>query len=54
MFIYTDTDSFKLSIKNTNPYELDDRLKDYVDTFNISVDTIFSLEPGKNEKCVGC
>ena len=48
--LYTDTDSFKLSIKNTNPYEFHDRLKDYIDTSNFSVDTIFPLEPGKNEK----
>ena len=48
--LYTDTDSLKLSIKNTNPYELDDRLKDYIDTSNFSVDTIFPLEPGKKEK----
>ena len=47
--LYTDTDSLKLSIKNTNPYELDDRLKDYIDTSNFSVDTVFPLEPGKNE-----
>ena len=51
--LYTDTDSLKLSIKNTNPYELDDRLKDYIDTSNFSVDTIFPLEPGKKEKCFG-
>ena len=50
----SDTDSFKLSIKNTNHYELDDRLKDYIDTSNFSVDTIFPLEPGKNKKCFGC
>ena len=25
--LYTDTDSLKLFIKNTNPYELDNRLK---------------------------
>ena len=52
--LYTDTDRLKLSIKNTNPYELDYRLKDYIDTSNFSVDTIFPLEPGKNEKCFGC
>ena len=52
--LYTDTDSFKLSIKNTNPYEFHDRLKDYNDTSNFSVDTIFPLEPGKNEKYFGC
>ena len=50
--LYTlDTHSFKLSIKNTNPYELDDRLKDYIDTSNFSVNTMFPLEPDKNEKC---
>ena len=47
--LYTDTDSFKLSIKDNNPYELDHRLKDYIDTSNFSADTIFPLEPGKNE-----
>ena len=52
--LYTDTDSFKLSIKNTNPYELDDRLKDYIDTsFFVFFDSIFLLQPGKNEKCFG-
>ena len=30
--LYTDTDSLKLLIKNINPYKLDDRLKDYIDT----------------------
>ena len=48
--LYTDTDRLKSFIKNTNPYELDDRLKDYIDTSNFSVDTIFPLEQGKNEK----
>ena len=52
--LYTDTDSLKLLIKNTIPYELDDRLKDYTDTSNFSVNTIFPLEQGKNEKCFGC
>ena len=50
----TDTDSLKVFIKNTNPYELDNRLKNYLDTSNFSVDTVFPLEPGKNEKCFGC
>ena len=51
--LYTDTDRLKSFIKNTNPYELYDRLKDYIDTSNFSVDTIFPLEPGKNEKNFG-
>ena len=42
------TDSLKLLIKNTNPFELDDRLKDYIDTSNFSADTIFPLKLGKN------
>ena len=53
--LYTDTDSFKLFIKNTNPNEFKIHgLEDYSDTSNFSVDTIFSLDPGKNEKCFGC
>ena len=53
--LYTDTDSFKLFIKNTNPNEFKKHgLEDYSDTSNFSVDTIFSLDPGKNEKCFGC
>ena len=52
--LYTDTDSLKLFIKNTNPYELDERLKNYIDTSNFSSDTVFPLEPGKNEKRFGC
>ena len=52
--LYTETDSVKLLIKNTNPYELDDRLKHYIDTSNFSSDTVIPLEPGKNEKCFGC
>ena len=52
--LYTDTDSYKLWIKNTNHYEVDDRLKDSIDTSNFSGDTIFPLEPGKNEKYFGC
>ena len=51
--LYTDTNSLKLFIKNTNPYELDERLKNYIDTSNFSVDTIFPLKPGKTEKCFG-
>ena len=39
--LYTDTDSLKLLIKNTNPVELDDRLKDYINTSNFSSDTVF-------------
>ena len=46
--LYTDTDSLKLLIKNTDPYELDDRLKDYINTSNFSLNTVFPLEPGKN------
>ena len=45
--LYTDTDSLKLLIKNTDPYELDDRLKDYISTFNFSFNAAFPLEPGK-------
>ena len=41
--LYTDTDNLKLLIKITNPYELDD----------IKINTVFSLEPDKNEKCFG-
>ena len=52
--LYPDTDSLKLFIKNTNPYELDERLKNYIDTSNFSSDTAFPLEPGKNEKRFGC
>ena len=48
------TDSLKLLIKNTNPFESDDRLKDYTDTSNFSADTIFPLKPAKNEKFFGC
>ena len=45
----------KLFIKNTNPYELKKHgLENLIDTSNFSIDTIFSLEPGKNEKCFGC
>ena len=51
--LYIDTDRLKSIIKNTNPYELDDRLKDYVDNSNFSVDTIFPSEQGKNEKYFG-
>ena len=36
-----------------NPYKLDDKLKDYIDTSNFSCDTVFPLEPGKNEKRFG-
>ena len=46
--LYTDTDSLKLLIKNHNPYKLDDRLKDYIDTSNFSSDTVFPLKAGKN------
>ena len=41
--LYTDTDNLKLLIKITNPYELDD----------IKINTVFPLEPDKNEKCFG-
>ena len=51
--LYADTDSLKLFIKNTKPYELDERLKNYIDTSNFSVDTIFPLKPGKTEKYFG-
>ena len=37
--LYTDTDSLKLFIKNSNPYELDEGLKNYIDTSNFSGDT---------------
>ena len=46
--LYTGTDILKLSIKNMNSYESDDRLKDYIDTSNFSADTIFPLKLGKN------
>ena len=46
--LYTDTDSLKLLIKKTDPYELDDRLKDYISTTNFSLNAAFPLEPGKN------
>ena len=39
--LYTDTDSLKLLIKNTNPVELDNRLKDYINNSNFSSDTVF-------------
>ena len=39
--LYTETDSLKLLIKKTNPVELDDRLKHYIDTSNFSIDTVF-------------
>ena len=52
--LYTDTDSFKLIIKNTNPYDLKNPdLKDYIDTISFTSDTIFPLDPGKNEKWFG-
>ena len=34
--LYTDTDSLKLFIKNSNSYELDEGLKNYIDTSNFS------------------
>ena len=53
--LYTDTDSFKLLIKNTNPYELKKhKLEHYIDTTNFSINTIFPLKRVKNEKCFGC
>ena len=39
--LYTNTDSLKLLTKNTNPVELDDRLKDYINNSNFSSDTVF-------------
>ena len=52
--LYTDTDSFKLFIKNTNPYKLKKHvLEDYFDTSNFSADTIFPSDPGKYEKWFG-
>ena len=48
------SDSLKLFIKNTNTYRWDPKLKDYFDTSNFSVDTIFPLKPGQNEKCFAC
>ena len=39
--LYTDTDILKLLIKNINLYKLDDRLKDCIDPFNFSSDTVF-------------
>ena len=52
--LYTDTDSFKLFIKNINSYKLRKHgLEDYIDTSNFSTDTIFPLDPGKNEKWFG-
>ena len=48
--LYTDTDSLKLLIKNMNPYKLDNRLKDHIDTSNFPSDTVFPLEPGRNKK----
>ena len=55
LLLHTDTDSFKLLIKHCNPYELErHELENLIDTSNFSIDTIFPLEPGKNEKCFGC
>ena len=52
--LYTDTDSFKLLIKNCNPYELKKHgLENLTDTSNFSIDTIFPLESGRYEKCFG-
>ena len=49
--LYTDTDSFELFIKDTNPYKLKNHvLENYFDTSNFSADTIFPLDPGKSEK----
>ena len=42
-FLYTGTDSFKLFIENWDPHELK----------KIYTSTVFSLEPGKNEICLG-
>ena len=47
---YTDNDSVKLLIKDNNPYKLDDKLKDYIDTSNFPCDTVFPLEPGKKKR----
>ena len=53
--LYTDTDSLKLFIKNTNPYELKKHgLEDYIDTSNFPANTIFPLKLCKNEKCFQC
>ena len=52
--LYTDTDKLKLLIKKVNPYKLDIRWKYYIDTSKFSNDTVFPLEPGKNEKRFGC
>ena len=48
--LFTDTDSVKLLIKDNNPYKLDDKLKDYIDTSNFPCDTVFPLEPGKKKR----
>ena len=45
--LYTDTDSFKLSIKDTNPYELDD----HIDTSSFSDNNKISLKELYDEKC---
>ena len=53
--LYTNTDSSKLFIKNTNPYELKRHgLENLIDPSNFSIDTTFPLKPGKNENCSGC
>ena len=53
MLLYTDTDSFKLLIKNCDPYKLKKLgLEDYIDTSNFSTATIFPLDLGKNVKCL--
>ena len=52
--LHIDTDNFKSLIKNCNPFELKKHgLENLVDTSNFSNDTIFHLEPGKNEKSLG-
>ena len=52
--LYTDTNTLRSFVKNSNPFELDERLKTYIDTSNFSINTIFPLKPHKNEKCFGC
>ena len=55
MLLHTHTDSFKLLIKNCDPYKLKKLgLEDCIDTSIFSIfSTIFPLEAGKNEKCLG-
>ena len=50
--LYTDTDSLKLFIKNMNPYEVDPKLKNYIDTSNFFFfyDYKFTVENKKTKK----